>query len=1211
MRSIKNNALGTLLTLLVLAIVVFSMNPGSFYATGDNYSPEMNPGMVISRAINSPSINLYRALGVVNDSEQADIFRSMFYYIGDLFLPASVLSQLLAFSMLAIGSLSVKSLVDRIARQRNIHVGPFPGFVGGVIYISTLWVVWIFNYPIMPYVVSFGLVPLLSLLIFRYITSETRPFRSLVQLLLICILFSATAVVSTVFIVSIGIFLIVGIYAWQLSRVSTSFKRLIAGISLLFLVNAFWIVPFSRYVVVGSGNVIESSFNKAITTTTIESEKAIMNLGNSVRMYTRHMELAENDKGEGTIFADASNYSKDKYNSLIGYLPIVLSLTGLALLFYYKEKKDLWLWVGLLGFLYLLKNLNPPLEFIYKFLQENVAIFRQVFRWPTSKFGGGYTFFLTLTSGVTVGYLTILARENIHSKKIRTSLGLMLFALFMLSTLSYARFLYNGNLIAERSFANIPQDYFELQNYLEGDPNGRILILPPSNNGYFREYSDGFIGSGFLHYIIPNPILEKSLALISQPSMEALESIERDYWSADFEAISDKLNKYDIKYVLVDENLIEGRYGFSFDASEAHNYVDDLNEVWRSGNLTLYENPDIDVLESYYATSEGPKPYISHNYASSIALTPEVQPLLDTYGAYELQRDHIVSTISAMSETSNTYSYDFERIDLDALPTSVRYRASDRSIIMEPSFPYLEGHKPQLPRKVIYLDSQYSRYITLDRYVIELSQILNSERTYDIPFGTVTSVGEVYDNSEPITYTYELRRQNVEDCSGRESTAISSDEISGGFRLSSKDALACLYTKIESIREESVIEVSLEWDSEPDVVVGYCIWSVEDERCLNFDRFIYSGVAEGVIREAIPVKLLPDNEYSLNVYLMSKGTTTQIADFKSVVLETFTDRKDHNVADSGQLINPPFESVLNGSKVRIPVINGLSSYVYRPGEVHIWDYSFEKSGNITDQYVGIGSGLEHLADENFIYQYTNAFTEAGGYDYMLYWDGENFSGVPAFLSLNKPNDDKAWLEQYFDSMNRLRDVRYFKYDDLSENLDISYRSYGISSITENTLHSVVVQPVPQGWQRLSIEAVEKDPLIESRARNIATSSTGGVFAFDPSRRIGNDILTIPYTSDTGWVTYSIDSNKQIESFPDWYKQIYIALKGDRLDLDDVQLNGWKQGWDLTDWDGSEENIYIIYTPNLLSYIGYGILILTACTVLSAYINEVRKDGKTK
>jgi len=90
------------------------------------------------------------------------------------------------------------------------------------------------------------------------------------------------------------------------------------------------------------------------------------------------------------------------------------------------------------------------------------------------------------------------------------------------------------------------------------------------------------------------------------------------------------------------------------------------------------------------------------------------------------------------------------------------------------------------------------------------------------------------------------------------------------------------------------------------------------------------------------------------------------------------------------------------------------------------------------------------------------------------------------------------------------------------------------------------------------------------AGSIFKSHNSTFYRLDIDNMKGENILvSIPQSSNPGW--FAIGKVKD-----GFFK---ILSKDSR-----VMLNGWKQGWDISDID--YEYVTILYWPNLLSYFGY-------------------------
>ena len=120
LKILKKNLPLILLVLILIVVTVVSIKPGKYILSNDNYSPELNPALSVSRYLESPAWRGYRVLGFASDSEQADIFRSGIFAIFNTFMPTWLVNQLFYFVSMAIGSLSIALLIKLLLKDRKL-----------------------------------------------------------------------------------------------------------------------------------------------------------------------------------------------------------------------------------------------------------------------------------------------------------------------------------------------------------------------------------------------------------------------------------------------------------------------------------------------------------------------------------------------------------------------------------------------------------------------------------------------------------------------------------------------------------------------------------------------------------------------------------------------------------------------------------------------------------------------------------------------------------------------------------------------------------------------------------------------------------------------------------------------------------------------------------------------------------------------------------
>jgi hypothetical protein len=248
----------------------------------------------------------------------------------------------------------------------------------------------------MPYISQFGFLPLVILCI--YLLFENWSYLRLLYLFLALILFTATSVIATLFFVDIVLIIFFVIFFGFLFEYKI--KKIILTICVMLVTQLFWLLPFVGYTISASNNLIGSYTNRSITASTIDLEKDMMTISNSAMFFTRLLGTTDDPNTGSYIFPFSTDYNQYDFYKVIGYIPLLFSVLGLVFVIAKKKFSLLPLWVVMLGCLFLLKNQNSPFGDVYIWLQNNIPIFKEVFRWVSSKLLQPYLITLILTAGI-------------------------------------------------------------------------------------------------------------------------------------------------------------------------------------------------------------------------------------------------------------------------------------------------------------------------------------------------------------------------------------------------------------------------------------------------------------------------------------------------------------------------------------------------------------------------------------------------------------------------------------------------------------------------------------------------------------------------------------------------------------------------------------------------------------------------------------------
>ena len=1176
-----------LLVILLLIISFFSIRWGQHLISNDNYSPELNPWMSVQRYLESPAWRSYRVLGFASDSEQADMFRSVFFGILDSFLPNALLAQLFSLFCLFVGTLSMATLVSQFVRDKiNTKSSGYIFFFAGLIYLSSLWTAWVFNFNMMPYITQYGFLPLVLLAGYWYMKDLSHGKAFL--LFIASIFFVSTAVIGTLFFVNIVLITAFLIYFGINHRVKL--RGVLKGLGIFLIVQLFWLLPFGQYAMSTSDNIIDSYTNRSITANTIDLEKEMMTLPNSARLYTRLLGTVDNPETDTYIFPPSSDYMEYDFYKVVGLLPLFLSIVGLVFVIAQKKFGLLPLYILLFGLLFLLTNQNPPLGEVYIWLQENFGIFKQVFRWISSKLGQQYLVVLTFTS--TIGFALLLNFLSSFFKKVSRYIFILFsLALVVVPLFFYSEYLFRGHLFTQRATVNLPEQYFELKEAIKTDPYTRIYYAPPSNNGYFREYDWGFVGSQFISYIIPNPVMDMSLAIGSDVGEDAMWEIRNVFDAGDRELFLEKMQKYDVGYILVDRSVVKGRYGHALNWDNMENIAKGLELVWEKDFLSLYKVEKENVRYSEYLGSSDSLPVGS--FTRDVQQEPRIVPMNLPVSSPSLTNGYLSQSVEYSGIPVNLYS-NIKYSDINNAPIYVK-KYGDR-VKISPALPRLNGIT-NASYKEFQIDDDGENYYIIDGYVLN-SKSVEEGISLTSKFGEITSIFFVKKssmNKESVTDVSVNSQPG--DCSGGKYAIlpdVEKEKIASGFKLEGYTELPCLYTSIRLDKRITYIgTIDVNWEPGSNTTFGFCLYSAKEGTCINREKFFDTDSGYGNISILLPKPLKGSDDLSLSVY-----ASNPLSDKVSINIRNINVNLSGAIQEApvlfGYIDNQQKVLELGGERkdilVELPVLYGNDSYIYSNKDINsaVWETSKAEDGTLP--YVTkYDDGMKQEVQNQRVNQYAHILQATPTHQYLWYWRGENLKNIPASLCLTYQGSDRCWVDNILYTNEEKSVLKTFlsPAEDLGV-MDASYNSISFADLSVNRLKQFIVIPKSEVWDNVVYKAsVERE---YHEVELVPKNEHGSLYTLGEDQELSrNTLISIPQAKSKYWLALARKDN-----------QFKIFGKENR-----VNINGWKQGWDT---EGKEyDSVIVIYWPNLLSYFGY-LLIIILFVYLIVKIVKQRKYG---
>lgn len=537
---------------LIVFFIFLTNFKGNFWLTGwDNLHPELNYGANLIRAFFS-SWQEYQGLGLpAGNGHAVELTREIVLWLISFILPAIDIRKLYLITMLFTGALGVYFLIRNAVLQKvetNLRI--ILSFIAASFYILNIATVQIFYVPYEAFAAHFGFLPWMIYSIFFFMRSPSRKtfgFFILIQLLgtwqfYIPTLFITYGLIASILSISLAY-----------GKFKKSLKILTITLLTIIAVNSYWLLPFLYYAITNVSSQQQAYVNLLYTADAYVRNATFGNLQNASLFKGFLFDYASFFKDLGFSYTIGSwrAYTNTWYFQFIGYSFFAISLLGL--IFALKRKKNIAFAALFILFFGLLANQTFPFNTLNNTLR-NFPLFEQIFRNSFTKFANSAILFMIILFTLGLGEIIHYFRIKL---KIKNALLIPLISLtiyFVLVNI-YIAPLWKGGLIYSSLKVNIPNEYFKTFEYFKTQPNGRIANLPQISPNGWDYYLWGYQGSGFIWYGINQPILDRAFDVWNKDNENYYWEISQAIYSqnlTDFEKI---LNKYQIKYIILDGNL--------------------------------------------------------------------------------------------------------------------------------------------------------------------------------------------------------------------------------------------------------------------------------------------------------------------------------------------------------------------------------------------------------------------------------------------------------------------------------------------------------------------------------------------------------------------------------------------------------------------------------------------------------------------------------
>lgn len=1149
-------ALSVIFPALLVFISIFicykNYTPGIYLTGWDTLHPEFNYGVYLKRIVFG-AWQSHQGLGSpASQAHASEIPRIMFIGLLDIFFAKSFIRYLFAFLMLILGPLGVyfflKKIIFKDSDSFSTQIG---SFLGGFFYLLNLGTLQHFNVPLEMFLVQYAFLGWVFLFLTSFYQEGRR--KDLIWFSVITFFGASQAHTPTLFYVYLMflflyliLMMVLDLFSKGkdiLGNKSVSLKRGALIFLLTLLINSFWLLPNIYYGVVKGKEVPLSKIHHLFSEEAFLVNKKFGNIKDIsiLKNFLFDWGVYTQDDSYGSLLKPWILHLKKPLVSAIGYSFSFFIFIGAVLSVIKKERKLIpWLFIGFVSIFFIL-NVNPPFGFIFIFFQENIPLFKELFRFPFTKF----SIFLMFVYALFFGYFCSLVIDFVN-KKLSKIIGTAVFALLSCCVVYFSLPAFRGNLINPAMRVHIPDKYFEMFDYFNQKKEyGRVLHLPIHSFWGWITYSwdggVGYQGAGFLWFGIKQPLIDREFDRWNIANEQPYREISTAIYSEDKELLQKYLEKYKIRWLILDKSVVspglDKKILFHKEIEEMFSGIQNLSIGKVFGDeLVVYE---YSPKESFQRIEK-----ITANFATGNSLFKEYyDPIYTKYGNYisDEKKTHQFLGFNSVDENiDNNLIYSDERAIYFKLPYGEN-KISEMSEI--PVSLFLDkgesgGWAIDTKFNDVVISSTPVDIDIKNEYFLKFNDefySLSSASASNFIGNSVVSLNEgtkysIYIKDEKINVD-EILYSNLENCdlSGYSTYAsYSISKINSGFIITGKNTLACVTSSSSKFINPSYrgpVLVSFNSDqliSSED----FCLLDNNSGLCVNkllVGKYFISDLVQN--SSAYDLRFFADGRNQ------ALGLTRQYTDINIFLTEKVSEGiisyliNDNNItkgylsfAKKDYLTIEPEE--IEGNRRVCQLGNELSE------------------SNFIDTGAGVifNSTDSSLCDS---YTFPLASHEEG---YVLEVRASFIDGVPLRICLTNEYSKRCDIEV---SLPDIKSTGSYFYlipplgHGAGYTVNLSNYVFGDTNST-NELEYLSLIPV-------SYKTIKNIEVSESLTRNYET-------------------LVLNEAYDPGWV----------------------AMCGlGKCDAKHVKVNNWANGWVFE--KGIPENVQVIFWPQFLEYIGFGFL----------------------
>lgn len=1168
--------------------------PGTWLSGWDTLHPEFNFGLSFERILNGVFRAEQGVGAVAAHAHMSDLPRVILLFLSSIVIPESVLRYLFISLCLVAGVLGVYFFVKKILLEEKPNSGTL-AFLGALFYLLNLGTLQHFYVPFEMFTVHYAALPWLFFLATKYLTHQGS--KNLWWFGIITVLSTPMAFASTLW---FAYFLALILYLAIFFR--GHFRKMLILVFMTLAINSFWLLPNVYFVLSGNANLVqEAKSNKIFSQEAFSYSQSYGTIADTLifKNFLFDWAVYDGKNSFGYLFSGWREHIDSRETQFLGGILTAVVLLGLCFGVISRNKASLALILPVAMAVVFLINQNPPLDGLFSAFREKIPLFSEALRFPFTKFSiilmFGFSCFFALGQRAVV-YLI----DKVGWKKLTVSVLTIQLLIFPIIFYIYMKPAFGGDFISAKVQVKIPQEYFEMFKWFDTQPQeGRVANFPVNNLFGWIYYTWGFQGAQFISFGIKQPLLDRDFDRWNPQNEQYFREMSYAVYSQNSELLSQVIQKYQIKYLLLDRNVAnpgsgQDKTALFYDQAESLFAANNkIRPVRQFGKISVYEVKSenrslVSVPEKFVQIGGSGGSFDIDNpfkdLGTYISSTGKAVPFVDYPYRFLTDNQNFINKQLINTADNNLYQDYLKR---EPLVSASLFLKQEK-----------DGLQVKLVFRITGQQNSFVKIYTVPHKTLSAIQtewLVNLDNNQTLVAKNISSqdfsyLGELllstnspnnlafYNMSEDATSKISdsvLQKLTVGACSEVNAKSMESLQVleDRSLKITANSANACVKLPLNQVIEakdiknlKSLVHLSFGTASPTGTLGHYCLFDFVLGRCIKETKYL---PVEGFVNDYFTVNNYSLDNLALIFYVDSLGsTTTGQVTYSKLTLPV---KEYTNLVT---IFPDDIQSVFSNSQAVSGAVLPQNSF----GVINIFEQGHESnscSNILPKKYSRIldlqSKVVEYSSEEGSSCDYFSLPNLPHNTGYLLSIESQNVAGLPLRVCLTNPVSKRCDI--YIALPN---DKQFTKHvilippmADGAVGYELHFDNYSTGRIiSTNRIKSLDIQPFPYYWLTGMHQPTTVSPLVN----NLQVKSV---------KEILPSLIQITY-DNPGDSPGLVALNRSFEE--GWFMG----------DGEHVKVNGWENGWLVKSGQGQ---VTIIYWPQLLEWGGFIFLIGTFLLLL--------------